>query len=90
MFSYLINFLSYDNLANLASTLSIYYLLNYMKKRDIEDVFKLLLWICIGCLTKFTFGPLLVLILLVFIFNEKKRVKEILKDTKAFLFKKKI
>lgn len=89
MFSYMMSHLNYDNLVNLASTLSIYYLLHYMKKRDMKDVFKLLLWICVGCLTKFTFGPLLILILLVFIFNERKRVKEILKDTKVFLFKKK-
>jgi hypothetical protein len=89
MFSYLMSHLNYDQLVNLASTLSIYYLLSYIKERNIKDILKLIIWICIGSLTKFTYGPLLVLLLLILTFNERGRFRDMFLDTKEFVLKRK-
>jgi hypothetical protein len=89
MFSYLMNYLTYDNLVNLASSASIYYLLNYLKEKDIKNVFLLGIFLCIGILTKYTFGVLLVMIILVLLFHARLRIKEFIKDINKFIFNKK-
>lgn len=89
MFSYLMNFLSYDNLTNLASTASIYYLLKYFKDRNIRDIFILTMFVCIGVLAKYTSAVLFVLLGLVFLYCERKNVKEVFKQTFSFVRNKK-
>lgn len=89
MFSYLINYLTYDNLVNLASSASIFYLLNYFKKRDIKDLILLGIFLSIGTLTKYTFGVLLVMIVIVLLFHERSRLKSLIKDLGSYIFKSK-
>jgi hypothetical protein len=68
MFTFISAFVSYDNLANLLAAMSVYYLLAFF--RDRSGSLLLLSWACqvAGCLTKSTFLPLaLILLLLLFV-----------------------
>lgn len=88
MFSYLFNFLTYDNLVNLASSASIFYLLRFIRRKQLRDVAWLGFFIGVGSLTKFTFGVLLVLILPVFLFYFLRHFTCLKKDIKPYLLDK--
>lgn len=88
MFSYLMNFLSYDNLTNLASTASIYYLTKYIKEKGVRELFLLFIFLCIGILTKYTFAVLFVLIVIFLFVVSRKRIRRILLDIKDYILKK--
>lgn len=88
MFSYLYNYLNYDNLLNLASTLSIYYLINYLKTKDVKNIIILIIWLCIGSLTKFTIGPLLIIILTITVIYENKKLPQLFINLKDFFLQK--
>lgn len=77
MFTYMINYLSYDNLVNLAATASIYYLASFIKFRNVNDFLSSVSFVLVGLLTKIAFGPLAVLIfvILFFAFWGKKHYK---------------
>ena len=89
MFSYEINYLTYDNLVNLAGAASIYYLMIYWKKRKISDLVKLFIFLFVGSLTKITFGPLLIIILFLLAILVNKSIFKVIKNFFGFLFKKK-
>ena len=89
MFGYQINYFSYDNLANLACTASIYFFLNYVKNKKIRDFILLLIFMMIAALSKMAAGPFLVIIsafLLIYLFI---RAKTIIKDFYKFVLNKK-
>lgn len=89
MFSYQINYFSYDNLANLACTASIYYLFSYVKNKKIRDFILLLIFIMIASLSKIAVGPFLVIILLFLLIYSLIRVRTIIKDFYNFVLNKK-
>ncbi|MDD2224795.1 MAG: glycosyltransferase family 39 protein [Candidatus Shapirobacteria bacterium] len=86
MFSYQINYVSYDNLVNLASIASIFYLMAFINKLKIKDLFMLFIFLLIGILTKFSFGPLMVVILTILILFLFKNFKFIKNDIFKFIF----
>ena len=82
MFVFLSSSINYDNLANLLSTLSIYFFVKFVKKEgiDLKYLLLMLLSLCIGALTKSTVLPVaLVLVILsaVEIAKRKDKVKKI-------------
>jgi len=84
MFVFLSSSINYDNLANLLSTLSIYFFVKFVKKEEINLKYLLLmlLSLCIGALTKSTVLPVaLVLVILSAVEVAKRRDK--LKKIKA-------
>lgn len=89
MFSYQINYVSYDNLVNFASIASIYYLVLFIEKSKIKDLFVLLIYLFIGILTKFSFGPLMVIILFILITYILKNFKFIKNEILKFIIKTK-
>ncbi len=89
MFFYQINYISYDNLVNLAGVASIFYFIKYLSKSEIKDFVCLLIFLMIGALSKITFGPLLVIITVLFLIFKWKKFFEIIKDFFVFIFSKK-
>ncbi len=82
MFVFLSSSINYDNLANLLSTLSIYFFVKFVKKEgiDLKYLLLMLLSLCIGALTKTTVLPVsLVLVILsaVEVTKRKGKVKKI-------------
>lgn len=88
MFSYQINYINYDNLVNLAGIGSIYFLIKYWKEKEIKNLVVLFIFLFIGSLSKITFGPLLIIILIFLIFIINKNIFKVIKDFILFLFKK--
>lgn len=88
MFVFLSSSINYDNLANLLSVLSIFYFVKFVKsKLDIKYLLWMVLFLCIGGLTKFTILPLafiLVVLCLIEIFKKRELIKEV-KVNKYFL-----
>lgn len=89
MFSYQINYFSYDNLANLACTVSMYYLFSYVKNKKIRHFILLLIFMMIAALSKKATGPFLVIISVFLLFYFLKRSKTIIKDFYNFVSNKK-
>ena len=89
MFSYQINYFSYDNLANLACTASIYYFLNYVKNKQIRHFILLLIFMMIAALSKQAVGPFLAIISVFLLIYSFIRVKTIIKDFYNFVLNKK-
>lgn len=79
MYSYQINYLSYDNLINLAGTLSIYYLIKYTKSHNTTIAIYFWIWIFIGMLSKITFAPLALILFILYLYEIKLRVIEEIK-----------
>ncbi len=88
MFVFLSSSINYDNLANLLCVLSIFYFLKFVKSKiDIKYLFLMILFLCLGALTKFTVLPLafiLVVLCAVDIFRKRELLKKI-KIGKEFL-----
>ena len=81
MFVFLSSSINYDNLANLLSTLSIYFFVKFVKKDiNLKYLLLMLLSLCIGALTKSTVLPvalILVILSVVEIVKRKDEVKRI-------------
>ncbi|HQJ73919.1 MAG TPA: DUF2142 domain-containing protein, partial [Candidatus Dojkabacteria bacterium] len=81
MFVFLSSSINYDNLANLLSTLSIYFFVKFVKKGiNLKYLLLMLLSLCIGALTKSTVLPvalILVILSAVEIAKRKDEVKKI-------------
>ena len=81
MFVFLSSAINYDNLANLLSVLSILFFVKFVKsKLDIKYFLWMILFLCIGSLTKFTVLPLaaiLILLSIIEIFRKRKLLKNI-------------
>ncbi len=88
MFVFLSSSINYDNLANLLCVLSILFFVKFVKSKiDIKYLLLMILFLCIGALTKFTVLPLafiLVILSLIDIFRKKEYFKQI-KIGKEFL-----
>jgi len=70
MFTFISAFVSYDNLTNLLAAMSVYYLLVFFRNRN--DRLLMFSWTCqlAGCLTKSTFLPLALILLLLLLVHE--------------------
>lgn len=81
MFLFLSSSINYDNLANLFSVLSILFFVKFVKSKiEIKYLFGMILFLCLGSLTKFTVLPLafiLILLATVEIWKKRKYLKEI-------------
>lgn len=80
MFSFLINYLSYDNLVNFISAASIYYLVKFLKSRDFSDLNLLFIYLLAGSITKISYGPLALIIVLILLISSFKERKKYLSD----------
>ncbi len=89
MFVFLSASINYDNLANLLSVLSILFFVKFVKSKvDIKYLLLMILFLCLGALTKFTVLPLaliLVLLTIIDIFKKKKYLKNIKIGKEYFL-----
>jgi len=61
MYSFLSAFVSYDNLANLFSAVSFYYLFNYLKNRQTKHLVIVVICSLLGSLTKHSYLPFLLI-----------------------------
>lgn len=81
MFTFLSASISYDNLANLLASISIYYALRLYKNFTLMDLMVLVISLCLGVLTKVTLLPLVVsigIIALIIIWRERHQLKHVL------------
>ncbi len=83
MFSFLSASVSYDNLANLLAAMAIFYLFAFFKERSGRLLILSLLSLLAGCLTKITFLPLAVMLVVLFIIREIKNSRMLLSDATA-------
>lgn len=88
MFVFLSGSANYDALTILFALLSIYWSIELLKKRSIKNLLLLLIFLLLGMLTKISFPPFALIVLLFFFFNEIGHVKEYLVDIKE-LWKRK-
>jgi hypothetical protein len=72
MLTFLSAFVSYDNLTNLLAGMAVYYLLAFFKNRSAAMLAVSLVCQLAGCLTKFTFLPLVLALGIVLIIHEIK------------------
>ena len=83
MFVFLSSSINYDNLANLLSTLSIYFFVKFVKKGiNLKYLLLMLLSLCIGALTKSTVLPVALILVILSAVEIAKRKDEV-KKTKA-------
>ena len=75
MFSVLSASVSYDNLTNLLSAMSIYFFLAFLKYRNVNMLAATFLCQLAGSLTKITFLPLILILNLILIFREFKNIQ---------------
>jgi hypothetical protein len=73
MFSFLSASVSYDNLTNLLAAMAIYYLFAFFKERSVYQLAVSLLCLLGGCLTKITFLPLAVILVILFVLREIRK-----------------
>lgn len=86
MFFYEINYITYDNLVNLAGVASIYYFMKFWMYDKISDFMALLIFLTIGVMTKISFGPLLLIIIILLVIVKNKLLLKI--PGKYFVFLK--
>ena len=80
MFVFLSSSINYDNLANLFCTLSIYFFVKFIKDSNLKYILLMLLFLCMGALTKSTVLPvalILVILCIVEIIKRKINFKKI-------------
>ena len=90
MFLFLSAAVSYDNLVNLVSIISLYYLFRFIDKKKIEYLFIILIFILLGVLTKFTFLPLAGIIGIVLIWQIIKNQQFVWQSLKSLFYKNKL
>ncbi len=69
MFVFLTGSVNYDNLQNLFSIASIYFLIEFLSKKTLRKLIILILLLSLGSLTKYTFLPLAAIIFVITLFN---------------------
>jgi hypothetical protein len=74
MFSFLSASVSYDNLTNLLAATAIYFFLAYFKERSVTMLAASILCQLLGCLTKNTFLPLVLILGIVLFIHEFKKL----------------
>jgi hypothetical protein len=74
MFTFLSAFVSYDNLANLLAAMALYYLFAFLKERSGAMLTLSFLCQLAGCLTKLTFLPLVLILNIVLIVHEVRKL----------------
>jgi hypothetical protein len=75
MFSFLSASVSYDNLASLLAAMAIYYLFAFFKERSGNLLLLSLLSLLAGCLVKITFLPLAVILSMLFVIREIRKIR---------------
>lgn len=89
MFLFLSSSINYDNLANLFSVFSLLFFVRAIKnKGDWENIFLMLIMLCLGALTKFTVMPLafiLVLLVAIYVIKNWKDYKKKFKGKILYL-----
>ena len=88
MFGFIINYISYDNLVNLAGAASIFYLFAYLKNNKIKDGLFFAIFTLVGMLTKLAFGPLFVVLWIIMMLHSSKRLKQIIGEVKRYAGKR--
>jgi hypothetical protein len=97
MFIFISSSVSYDNLTNLLSTMSIYFLIKFFKSNSVRMLLLLLLTMVIGGLTKISYLPLILFELLLiigylakryYIYYKNKQSSKIITPLKIKLLKK--
>jgi len=88
MFAFISASANYDPLTILFALQSIYWSMELLKKRSIKNLLLLLIFLLLGMLTKISFPPFALIVLLFFFFNEIGHVKEYLVEIKE-LWKRK-
>jgi len=74
MFTFLSASVSYDNLANLFAAMAIYYLFAFFREGSVPKLALWLLSLFAGCLTKITFLPLALFLVLLFLVRAPRRL----------------
>jgi hypothetical protein len=74
MFTFIGAAVSYDNLVNLLATLALYALVSFAKNDEPRQLLLLALWIALGALTKITFLPLALLLVLALLVERRKKI----------------
>jgi len=77
MFSFLSASVTYDNLTNLLGIMAIYYLFAYFKERAVSLLFISFLCQLAGCLTKLSFLPLALVLVLLWLLREFRELKHL-------------
>lgn len=89
MFVFLSSSINYDNLANLLSVLSVFFFVKFVKSDlSIKDLLLMILFLCLGALTKYTLLPLafiLVVLSLIDVFIKRENIKDIKIGKEIFL-----
>lgn len=89
MFSFLMSYLTYDNLTNFLAVLSVYFLILYIKTKQIPYLLYLAISLCLGFLTKITFWPLVVIIGIILIYFLRKNIRSNLQEGIQYIRDKK-
>jgi len=74
MLTFLGSFVSYDNLVNFLAVSSLYYMLRYFSGHSTSDLLMCILLALAGCLTKLSFLPYAVLLAVVFLLRQHRKV----------------
>lgn len=89
MFGFVMAYPSYDNLVNLFSAMSIYYLVKFVVSKKIPDAIIFFTVFCLGSLSKITYLPLGLILLLIFLLNLLLNQNLLFKNFFVFLKTKK-
>jgi hypothetical protein len=74
MFTFIGASVSYDNLVNLLATLALFSFVVFVQDEQPRDLLLFLLWILLGGLTKFTFLPVVLILVLALLVERRRRV----------------
>jgi hypothetical protein len=85
MFSFLSASVSYDNLTNLLSAMTIYYLFAFFKEGSGNVMALFILLLLAGCLAKITFLPLALMLIILFVVREIRHIKKFTSALKEYL-----
>ena len=84
MFSFLSASISYDNLTNLLAIMATYYLFAFFKERAVSSLMISFLCQLAGCLTKISFLPLALILVLLWLLREFKEIRYLPATIKAY------
>ncbi|MBT6068518.1 DUF2142 domain-containing protein [Candidatus Peregrinibacteria bacterium] len=89
MFTFLSASINYDNLVNLLAIGSIYFVLKHIQSGEIKSLLIAGICVCLGMLTKISFGPLMVILFLILVVHHRKDAMIFFKAIIVFIKKKK-
>jgi len=87
MLTFLNATVNHDNLINLFVAMSSYYLFAFFQERNPNKLLLFHLFLFLGCLTKVTMVPIALLLYLVLIYHERKRLRSFIGAFSSFFFK---